>query len=47
VVRIASDLGLKAIVAGAVEEGPRRVVLEGIGVVFESADMDLTPRRAA
>ena len=47
VVRIASGLGLPAQVAGAVEEGPRRVVLEEIGVVFESGDMDLTPRRAA
>jgi phosphoribosylformylglycinamidine cyclo-ligase len=47
VVRMASGLGLRAAVAGAVEEGPRRVVLEGIGVVFESGDMDLTPRRAA
>jgi phosphoribosylformylglycinamidine cyclo-ligase len=47
VVGIASGLGLSARVAGAVEEGPRRVVLEPIGVVFESADMDLTPRRAA
>ena len=47
VVRIASGMGLRATVAGAVEEGPRRVVLEEIGVVFESGDMDLTPRRAA
>ena len=47
VVRIASELGLAATVAGAVEEGPRRVVLDPIGVVFESGDLDLTPRRAA
>ena len=47
VVRIASGLGLAATVAGAVEEGPRRVVLDPIGVVFESGDLDLTPRRAA
>jgi len=47
VVRIASELGLAASVAGAVEEGPRRVVLDQIGVVFESGDLDLTPRRAA
>ncbi len=47
VVRIASELGLGANVAGAVEEGPRRVVLHAVGVVFESGDMDLTPRRAA
>ena len=47
VVRIAAQSGLSATVAGSVEEGPRRVVLDGIGVVFESADMDLTPRRVA
>ena len=45
VVRIASRLGLAASVAGSVEEGPRRVVLDQIGVVFESGDLDLTPRR--
>jgi phosphoribosylformylglycinamidine cyclo-ligase len=44
VVRIASDLGLSADLAGIVEEGPRRVLLEPVGVVFESGDMDLTPR---
>jgi phosphoribosylformylglycinamidine cyclo-ligase len=44
VVRIASELGLSAGVAGSVEAGPRRVVLEPVGVVFESGDMDLTPR---
>ena len=47
VVRIVARTGLSATVAGCVEEGPRRVVLDGIGVVFESGDMDLTPRRAA
>jgi phosphoribosylformylglycinamidine cyclo-ligase len=46
VVRIASAAGLSASVGGSVEEGPRRVVLDGIGVVFESGDMDLTPRHA-
>ncbi len=47
VVRIASGLGLAASVAGGVEEGPRRVVLDQIGVVFDSGDLDLTPRRVA
>jgi phosphoribosylformylglycinamidine cyclo-ligase len=47
VVAAASELGLSAIVAGGVEEGPRRVVLDAIDVVFESGDMDLTPRQAA
>jgi phosphoribosylformylglycinamidine cyclo-ligase len=45
VVRLASSLGLSASVAGAVEEGPRRVLLEPVDVRFESGDMDLTPGR--
>ena len=44
VVGLASSLGLSAGVAGAVEEGPRQVLLEPIDVVFESDDMDLTPQ---
>ena len=47
VVSVASELDLTAHVAGTVEPGPRRVVLEQIDVVFEDSDMDLTPRRAA
>ena len=47
VVKIAARAGISATVAGTVEEGPRRVVLDEIGVVFESGDLDLTPRRAA
>jgi phosphoribosylformylglycinamidine cyclo-ligase len=43
VVRLATDAGFKADVAGAIEEGPRRVILSEIDVVFESDDMDLTP----
>ena len=43
VVQIASRLGLSAGVAGVVEDGPRRVLLEPVGVVFESGDMDLAP----
>jgi phosphoribosylformylglycinamidine cyclo-ligase len=43
VVERAARLGLAAQVAGTVEAGPRRVVLEPVGVVFESDDMDLTP----
>jgi phosphoribosylformylglycinamidine cyclo-ligase len=46
VVRIASGLGLNAGVAGTAEEGPRRVLLEPVGVRFESGDMDLAPRDA-
>jgi len=44
VVRVATGLGLTAHVAGAVEAGPRRVILSELDVVFESSDMDLTPR---
>jgi phosphoribosylformylglycinamidine cyclo-ligase len=45
VVGVASELDLAAHVAGTVEPGPRRVVLEEIDVVFEDGDMDLTPSR--
>ncbi|HEX8122588.1 MAG TPA: AIR synthase-related protein [Solirubrobacteraceae bacterium] len=41
VVREASALGLRAAVAGAVEEGPRRVVIEPIDVVLEGEEMVL------
>ena len=46
VVEIATELDLAAHVAGVVETGPRRVVLEEVGVSFEDADMDLAPERA-
>ena len=44
VVSLCAELGLHAEVAGAVTDGPRRVVLEPLGVVFESGDLDFTPR---
>ena len=44
VVGHASELGLTAWVAGAVEPGTRRVVLEQIDVVYESDELDLAPR---
>jgi phosphoribosylformylglycinamidine cyclo-ligase len=44
VVAHAEQLGLKAHVAGIVEEGPRRVILSEVGVVFESGDLDLAPQ---
>jgi phosphoribosylformylglycinamidine cyclo-ligase len=47
VVKVAAELDLVAHVAGTVEPGPRRVILEQIDVVFEDSDMDLTPRRGA
>ena len=44
VVRLAAEHGLRAHIAGGVEEGPRRVILSEIDVVFESDDLDLAPR---
>ena len=45
VVRIAARLGLSAHVAGVVEDGPRRVILEPLGVTFETGELDLGPAR--
>jgi phosphoribosylformylglycinamidine cyclo-ligase len=42
VVRIAQDLGLEAMLAGGVEEGPRRVILEPVDVRFESDELELS-----
>jgi phosphoribosylformylglycinamidine cyclo-ligase len=44
VVGRASELGLRAAVAGAVELGRRRVVLSEIDVAYESEDLDLAPQ---
>jgi phosphoribosylformylglycinamidine cyclo-ligase len=44
VVDAARATGHEAHVAGVVTDGPRRVVLSEIDVVFESEDMDLGPR---
>ena len=41
---MSAELGLRAELAGVVVDGPRRVVLEPLGVVFESGDLDFTPR---
>jgi phosphoribosylformylglycinamidine cyclo-ligase len=41
VVEIARDAGLAAWVSGAVEEGPRRVVIEPIDVTLEGDEMVL------
>jgi phosphoribosylformylglycinamidine cyclo-ligase len=41
----AAGVGLSAILAGTVEPGPRRVVLEPVDVVFEDTDMDLAPKQ--
>ena len=47
VVHLAQERSLSAELAGTVADGPRRVVLEEIDVVFESDDLDLSPRRGA
>jgi phosphoribosylformylglycinamidine cyclo-ligase len=47
VVGIASRMNLSAHLAGVVEDGPRRVILEENGVTYDADAMDLTPRRAA
>jgi phosphoribosylformylglycinamidine cyclo-ligase len=43
VVEIARECGHDAWVAGVVEEGPRRVILEPIGVTLEGEEMVLAP----
>ncbi|HEX4110639.1 MAG TPA: AIR synthase-related protein [Solirubrobacteraceae bacterium] len=43
VVAVARGLGLDALVAGRAIEGPRRVELRPIGVVYASGELDLTP----
>jgi phosphoribosylformylglycinamidine cyclo-ligase len=45
-VAIAQRLGLAAFVAGQVEEGPRQVVLEPIGVRFASEQLELSADKA-
>ncbi len=47
VVKLAEREGFHADVAGTVEAGPRRVVLEELGVVFESEELDLGPGEPA
>jgi phosphoribosylformylglycinamidine cyclo-ligase len=41
VLDVARGASIGAIVAGAVEEGPRRVTVEPVGVSYESADLNL------
>ena len=40
--RIAERLGLSAIVAGRVEEGPRQVILEPVDVRFAGGELELS-----
>jgi phosphoribosylformylglycinamidine cyclo-ligase len=46
VVEIARALGHEALIAGRVEDGPRQVVVEPIGVVYADAELDLSPDTA-
>ena len=42
VVELAGDLGLRAMLAGRVEEGPRQVILEPVGVRFAGDELELS-----
>ena len=42
-VGVATEMGLAAVLAGQLEEGPRRVILEPLGVTYEGAELELTP----
>jgi phosphoribosylformylglycinamidine cyclo-ligase len=44
VLQIAERLGLAAMLAGRVEEGPREVILEPVGVRFAGAELELSAR---
>lgn len=46
VVEIAESLGHEALIAGQVEDGPRQVIVEPIGVVYADAELDLSPDTA-
>lgn len=41
-VGLAAELGLQAVLAGRVEQGPRQVLLEPLGVRFEDAELELS-----
>ena len=41
-VRLAEELGLPALVAGRVEEGPRQVLLEPLGVRYGGEQLELS-----
>jgi phosphoribosylformylglycinamidine cyclo-ligase len=42
IVRVAERLGLSALVAGSVQEGPRQVILEPVGVRFAGDELELS-----
>jgi len=45
VVELAKGLGHDALVAGQVEEGPRRVIVEPIDVTYTTGELDLAPQQ--
>jgi len=46
VLEIAQSLGHEALIAGQVEDGPRQVIVEPIGVTYADAELDLSPDSA-
>jgi phosphoribosylformylglycinamidine cyclo-ligase len=42
IVEVAAELGLRACIAGGVEEGPREVLLEPVGVRFDDGELELS-----
>ncbi len=42
VVALSAELGFEALLAGRVEQGPRQVVLEPVGVRFEDAELEFS-----
>jgi phosphoribosylformylglycinamidine cyclo-ligase len=47
IARIATGLGLVAVLAGRVEEGPRQVILEPVGVRYGGQELELSPAEAS
>ncbi|HEU0249650.1 MAG TPA: AIR synthase-related protein [Solirubrobacteraceae bacterium] len=47
VVELAGSVGLAALVAGVVEAGPRRVILDPVGVEYAGAELEFTELRDA
>lgn len=47
VLALARDAGLSALVAGAVEAGPRRVILDPVGVEYAGEELEFTELRGA
>jgi phosphoribosylformylglycinamidine cyclo-ligase len=42
VVGLAGELGLQAVVAGSVEDGPRQVIVEPVGVRYAGSELELS-----